>query len=101
MVLYRVPSLCPTQITSEVPGCTAIALIADSVSGLMDRQDGAIEVRTSSLRHNDCPPASMRPCALGSRMNGAMKFDLPFASGRFFQSPIAVTPSVQRKMDKY
>src|SRR3954467_7265365 len=75
----------------ELPGATAMALMQVHVvaspmtqppvrSGvLISVQCGPVvavsPARASSVRHSDAPPARMRWGLLGSRTNGAMKFE--------------------------
>src|SRR5689334_793567 len=72
------PKLCPTQITSELPGATAMALIKSFVFAwpafMIDQagEDGEPAL-TFVLRHSRRPPASIVLGLFGSRMNGAMK----------------------------
>src|SRR5437763_1299361 len=72
-VLYVWPKLWPTQITSALPGATAMALIAPD-AGLLILVHVGVGAFASLLRQRLTPPASSRLLLLGSRMKGAMTF---------------------------
>src|SRR5215831_2780231 len=78
LVLYTFPSFCATQMMSEFPGATAIALNLSDPGARIAVHVAA--VRTSLLTQSEAPPASIRFESLGSRMNGATKL-APFVSG--------------------
>ena len=81
-VVKTSPLLWPTQIRSEFPLATAMALIGELfvVGPLIDAHDGPLlddavfGVVASLVRHSDQPPPSSRVGVFGSRINGAMKF---------------------------
>src|SRR5215471_3148399 len=88
MVIYTSPLLWPTQMMSELPGATAIALIKEVVlvPALMLVHVG-VGSFTLTLRHRLLPPASIVLGLLGSRMNGAMKLALVGAAGSSSSNP--------------
>src|ERR1051325_5639635 len=66
-VFHTSPLFCPTQITSEVPGATAIALML-SLPGARIAVQVGVAARTLAHRHRLAPPASITAGLLGSRM---------------------------------
>src|SRR5262245_63586082 len=93
LVLYTFPSFCATQMMSEFPGATAMALNL-SDPGARIAAHVAV-VRTSLLTQSEAPPASMRFGSFGSRMNGATKF-APFVSGGAMRAEAVRQWSVER-----
>src|SRR5581483_2889462 len=83
VVLNTSPLSWPTQMMSEFPPATAMALIGEAteLGPLIDAHDGPVVavfgVVASLVRQSDTPPARSRVGTFGSRMNGAMKFACP------------------------
>src|SRR6266446_1806274 len=84
-VLQTSPSLYPTQILSELPGATAMALMSVPMGCLITVQSGQFgsHVWTLKVRQRLVPPATIAFALLGSRTKGAMKLALveSFESG--------------------
>jgi hypothetical protein len=67
------PLFSPTQMMSELPGATAMALMNVLPGDRIAAHAGGAPLRTLVLRHKLDAPTSMVFALLGSRMNGAMK----------------------------
>src|SRR4051812_45584397 len=86
VVRKTMPLRCPTQMTSESDGATAIALMGDPALGLIGAHRGpdvgVLALFASLVRHSCSPPARRRFGSFGSSTNGAMnRAFCDFASG--------------------